>query len=111
MLGAEEMAGVRARPKTLKEAVSMVLKELEHRGQTNYFKDYKEDELVLLHHGMGRDIRNDFGLWGENAVLIAALREEAGKEHADDMSSFIIKRACMELQADNCIIIEKETTK
>ena len=43
-----------------------------------------KDELVLLHFSLGKDIRNAFGLNGDNAVLL-------GKRCADDVSGDIIE--------------------
>ncbi|MEO1887072.1 MAG: DUF6794 domain-containing protein, partial [Methyloprofundus sp.] len=43
-----------------------------------------KDDLVLLHFSLGKDIRNAFGLNGDNAVLL-------GKRCADDVSGDIIE--------------------
>ena len=43
-----------------------------------------KDDLVLLHFSLGKDIRNAFGLNGDNAVLL-------GKHCADDVSGGVIE--------------------
>lgn len=43
---------------------------------------------VLVHHTLGRTLRNDWGLWG-NSVLAKWFKEK-GIEHADDMSEIIL---------------------
>ena len=47
-------------------------------------KSMAKDDLVLLHFSFGKDIRNAFGLNGDNAVLL-------GKRCADDVSGDIIE--------------------
>ena len=46
----------------------------------------EEDELIRLHRGLGMSIRNNFGLWKGNKVLLL----ETGKRHPDDASEVII---------------------
>jgi len=44
-------------------------------------------DLITLHHGLGRLIRNLLGLWTGNEVLLAA----CGEGHPDDASGVIIE--------------------
>ena len=45
-----------------------------------------EDELIMLHFGLGQWIRNHLGLWHGNAVLLRA----TGESNPDDASGVII---------------------
>jgi len=57
----------------------------------------KENDLILLHHGFGTGIRNQFGLWGGNSALIKDC--SGSKEtHPDDVSMIIIERLWKKLQ-------------
>ena len=42
------------------------------------------------HHGLGQDIRNEWGLWDQGSALHAHLRDEHRIEHPDDMSDYIL---------------------
>lgn len=48
------------------------------------FIDQPSDELIGYHHSLGRDIRNNYGLWG-HATLSANFK------HPDDFSMEIIQ--------------------
>ena len=93
-------------PETLEEAAEELLRRLEEAGQTQEFVNIPEDRLIgILHHTVGRKIRNDFGLW-QDTKLTNAL----GNIHADDASTIIIKAAWQEANAKNCVIINQENT-
>lgn len=49
----------------------------------------EEGTVVRVHHGLGRHIRNEWGLWS-GSVLAKHLREKHGLDHPDDMSHFIL---------------------
>jgi len=76
----------RKRPKTVEEAVDLLLMLLSDDNKQN-IKNTSEEDLVLLHMGLGASIRNEFGLWKDNKELLKA----CGKECPDDSSSVIIK--------------------
>ena len=46
-----------------------------------------QDQLIELHFGLGTWIRNNFGLWQGNA----ALAQDAGSDHPDDIAGVIIE--------------------
>lgn len=53
------------------------------------FAALTEAELCRLHHNIGRELRNDWGLWkGENELC--KYFHSLGVMHADDMSSIIL---------------------
>ena len=55
-----------------------------------------EDELTMLHFGLGQWIRNNFGLWQGNLQLLAA----TGQTHPDDASGVIINAFWQRLRDD-----------
>lgn len=48
-----------------------------------------ENKLYMYHHGLGRRIRNEWGLWGDSKLKLWFFSK--GVWHPDDMSSIIIK--------------------
>jgi hypothetical protein len=56
----------------------------------------KEDDLPRFHHSLGRNIRNNLGLWRGNAALLAA----TGKEHPDDASGVVIRAVWQRLRTE-----------
>ena len=74
-------------PATLEEAYRALDKLLTPKD-IQYIKNLKEDEVVLLHFGLGLWIRNNW-LYPTNSRL-ADLLFKAGIEHPDDMSTFIL---------------------
>jgi len=70
-------------PETIEEAVNRLLAILTD-AELQKIKSMAKDELVLLHFSLGKDIRNAFGLNGDNAVLL-------GKHCADVVSGDIIE--------------------
>tara|TARA_R110002033_G_scaffold81286_1_gene132089 strand:- start:99 stop:392 length:294 start_codon:yes stop_codon:yes gene_type:complete len=57
----------------------------------------KRGDLILLHHGFGTGIRNEFGLWGGNFALIKSCSGRRNA-HPDDVSMIIIERLWDSLQ-------------
>ncbi len=55
-----------------------------------------EDELTMLHFGLGQWIRNNFGLWQGNPQLLAS----TGQTHPDDASGVIIHAFWQRLRDD-----------
>jgi hypothetical protein len=53
-----------------------------------------ESELPTLDFGLGQWVRNNLGLWGGNADLLA----DAGAENADDASVVIVRAFWLELK-------------
>ena len=59
-----------------------------------FVRNTKKGDLIKFHHGWGTGIRNEFGLWGLNNVLL----EDTGERHPDDASMVIIEAVWKELQ-------------
>lgn len=55
-----------------------------------------EDELPIIHFGLGQWIRNNLGLWQGNTQLLAA----TGEKHPDDASGVIIRAFWQRLRDD-----------
>ena len=91
-----ELHELPTRPKSLKEAVDLLISEMSEEYK-NYVQSLPEDELIQFHFGFGLGIRNRFGLWGGNYDLL----ESCGSRdmHPDDASGVIIHAVWRELQA------------
>ncbi len=50
-----------------------------------------DEEILLLHIGLGTAIRNQFGLWDKNSPLLADLAARIGSVHPDDASGELIR--------------------
>ena len=92
-----------ALPRTVQEAAVTLVERLDTESRRR-FAQMPETELITLHHGIGRRIRNEFGLWEGNEELLKA----TGKTHADDASSVIIIEA-WRLAKSVTVIITEET--
>jgi hypothetical protein len=51
----------------------------------------RREDLILLHHGWGTGIRNEFGMWGGNTALVdSCIARQPGAERHPDSASMII---------------------
>jgi len=83
-------------PETLEEAIIELNKILKEED-----KEYiVENGSISVHHSLGRWIRNNWGLWGDNVELKSNLRE-LGCYYPDDMSDYIIKQYIEYYKNDN----------
>ena len=88
-------------PKSVKEAVDMLIKELP-RSMLFMLNGMDKHHLVELHLGsgitgmphLGRDIRNNFDLWKHNQKL----KDDATSDHPDKVSSIIIEALHSEIK-------------
>ncbi len=76
-----------SRPTTLDEAMQALMETLSVENQVELTR-MKEEDLIRTHHGLGRWIRNNWGLW-EDSELFWHM-QSLGFTHPDDMSSSII---------------------
>jgi hypothetical protein len=74
------------RPKTIKESVNVLISRMNTREKI-YFGNRSKEDLINLHHSLGRFIRNIFGLWYNNNALL----KDCNKKHPDDASMVIIE--------------------
>ncbi len=51
-------------------------------------ENMKEEVISGMHHGLGRHLRNNWGLWNDS--VLAKWFNEKGIHHADDMSGIIL---------------------
>jgi hypothetical protein len=80
-------------PKTVKEAVTLLLSEMSGRDKL-VLRNIKKDSLILFHLTWGEEIRNRFGLWSGNDALI----KDAKVDHPDSVSAVIMEAVWEELQ-------------
>lgn len=63
---------------------------LESQEDLEWFKASQEDEAVSgFHSGLGRILRNEWGLWSKDSELYTVLND-MGLWHADDMYGLIM---------------------
>lgn len=70
-------------PETVKAAANR-LQVILTDAELNKIKSMPKDDLILLHFSFGKDIRNAFGLNGENTALL-------GNRCADDVAMDIVE--------------------
>jgi len=61
----------------------------EHRRE---FKSMSKDQLIQYHHSLGRDIRNEFGLWQYDWVPQLENGFDMSPDHPDSVSMRIIEQ-------------------
>lgn len=76
-------------PNTLAEAVEILEKELSPDSLYR-IRNMDKDDLAGMHHTLGRHLRNNWGLWTEDAPLKKHMMR-LGFTHPDDMSSVILE--------------------
>jgi len=75
-------------PTNLEECF-VALNKISSKKDINTFKNKPEDDVTTqLHHSVGRELRNQWGLWGGSKLK--TFLEELGLWHADDMSDVIL---------------------
>jgi hypothetical protein len=83
-----------AKPTTIDECMIAFNEILSPEDQIEILK-MEEEDLVSLHHGLGRWIRNNWGLWDEidTSSSNTLLRHMTGMgfQHPDDMSQTLIE--------------------
>lgn len=75
-------------PTTIDEAIVALMEKLSIEDQVA-ITHMTEDEVGGMHHGLGRWIRNNWGLW-QGGPLLDHMKS-LGFIHADDMSSSILR--------------------
>jgi len=80
-------------PSTLDQAVARIIEGMDDTDK-KLLRDTKKEDLILVHHGWGTGIRNEFGLWRGNTNLLS----DCHAEHPDDASMVVIKAVWERLQ-------------
>lgn len=75
-------------PTNLEECIPFLKKAMKI-NDLNYFVNLKRDDLSLLHHTLGRWVRNNWKLW-EKGPLVKYFND-MGVTHPDDMSSIVLE--------------------
>ncbi len=76
-------------PKDLGEAFAKLDEELKEVDKNDIKNLPKKEETLKYHHGLGRWMRNNWGLWGGSRLQTYFL--ERGISHPDDMSSVVLE--------------------
>ena len=82
-------------PKTVKEAVAIMLSEMSGRDKL-IVRNTKKEDLIKLHLGWGNKIRNRCGLWSGNDTLI----KDAKGDHPDSVSNVVMETIWEKLQKE-----------
>ena len=77
-------------PKSIDEAVELLLTDLSERGRLA-IRNMAEEELSSVHLSLGNYIRNEFGLWGDNEELLKACCPDGAPRNADGASAVIMR--------------------
>ncbi|MCP4650406.1 MAG: hypothetical protein GY853_10055 [PVC group bacterium] len=73
---------------TLKEVLDTITRQMPLYEQVK-FRETKEEDLIMYHFGLGRQIRNSFKLWEQNLPLLKDM-DLPFVIHADEVSQKII---------------------
>jgi len=86
-------------PSTPRQAARILIAKLPPEDLTA-IKHMDVEDVALLNLSLGTYIRNTFGLWEGNEVLMQACADEAGREylHQDEASAVIIAMLALELR-------------
>ncbi|MCB2168424.1 MAG: hypothetical protein KQI78_12250 [Deltaproteobacteria bacterium] len=91
-------------PSSVLEAAHLLIQQLPHEDIIAISK-MSIEEVAFLNLSLGTYIRNEFGLWEGNVVLMESCADEADKEslHQDEASAVIIAKLALELRKTNGI--------
>jgi len=67
-----------------------IMADSEQKDSDDFKNSSEFDCVALTHHGLGRWLRNNWGLWKKESALYKYFNK-MGLWHADDMSSLIIR--------------------
>lgn len=76
-------------PKNLNSALKKLSK-INIDGFSEWKNDLEVDAVIKAHHGLGRNLRNNWELWDVNCELNIYFNK-LGVSHPDDMSSIILR--------------------
>lgn len=83
-------------PRTLDEAMEALDKMLKPEDKARLATGDPAKAAGACHHGLGRKLRNDWGLWA-NSPLAQHIRETYKITHPDDISHHILVEYCKRL--------------
>ena len=80
-------------PKTIEEAIQILSDEIPKQDKRDMATCSRND-LIIYHHTLGRDIRNEFKLWEGNDELVkdASRFTNYSVSHPDSISMVIIEK-------------------
>lgn len=91
-------------PHTVEEAVNLLISDLSLNNEI-HLAVMKEADLTDIHLSLGNYIRNTFGLWTDNYLLMESCRQVSGNPnlHVDDASMVIILELWKKVQSSNIL--------
>lgn len=75
-------------PNNIEECFETLKKDL--KPEDIAFIKSSDDNVVSLHHSLGRYLRNNWGFWSEEGSELKSYFQRLGLFHPDDMSSIIL---------------------
>jgi hypothetical protein len=94
-------------PRTVNQAVSILLAELSTRNKTK-IANMSEDDLIQLNFSLGLYIRNEFRVWGNDPLIQSCSSVSGIKEIHPNFASLVIIKALWEkLQNANLLKLVK----
>jgi hypothetical protein len=85
-------------PETVAEAVDTIVESLSEEVKEK-IRELESDNFVnIVHHSMGRGIRNDLGLWQNDSPIKLDAVNTYGIAHADDISGLVLSWAAARIK-------------
>ena len=82
----------REQPGSIDEAARALL-EILSSEQKAELRAFEQNDLIHTHFGLGRFVRNHFGLWRSDCALMQAQPDSYPSRHPDSVASEIVERA------------------
>ena len=92
-------------PTNLLEAIE-ILENILDKELISEIKRISENEMIRFHSGLGRQLRNEWGLWKADTELFKYFKD-LGIWHADDMSGIILTSLYRKLN-NNFIFLDEQ---
>lgn len=101
-------------PRTVRSVVERLIRYMPSKDQ-KYLRELPESKLGMLHHSLGRYIRNTFGMWSKNPCLLKDCLKIQRKKYIEDYDKckkFYGKKKIKIINADDAsFVIIKELWK
>ena len=93
-------------PESLDAAIIELIKVVNEKGP-QLWEELEEGFVNVLHHQLGREIRNEWGLWSQDSELYRKLSGEYMLSHADDISGLILRAVYRTYHDEDLELAEK----
>lgn len=78
-------------PDTIEEATAKLIEIINEQAPPSMWDEEEHTFIAHLHHNLGQDIRNYWGLWSRDTELHNRIAGQFYLSHADDMSGLLLK--------------------